>query len=649
MPLEELQNGRYRYLRMLGSGGMGEVRLMEDVRVSRQVAIKVIRTESNIFFDQEKNREAARLFQREARAIAALEHPNILPLYDFGEEVQAGTTITYMVMPFCAEGSLANWLKQPVNAARLLPSDIAHLIEQAADALQYAHEQHIIHLDVKPSNFLLRSNRKRPSRLTLLLADFGIARSFTTISSSSRTIRGTPTSMAPEQWSGGPVPATDQYALSVMAYEMLTGRPPFVGTMEQLMYRHFTAEAPAPSTFNAQLPAAIDSVLLRALLKKPEDRFPSITDFATALGEAMLELPDTPVLAAVQTISTEDSQEKPLSSDEIGLDHMMSAMEDNEVEEDEPTRIAAHAGRLVSTPDLDQPPPSPPAVVFAASGEEVEEEGVAVSKKAAQSQKKGSANGLEPAQLSARSVAASSFEQSEAVLLASESVSSQAERVGARLESRLLSGYASKYGLSAMSLVAPGARKLVRAVVRRPLFFRALSAALIVVLLAVCVGSAVYLMGITHQHNPQSNSTASKPVQTVVTQPTHIPTATPTPTPQSPGLYMAGKYNGSLSEQSTYTTKQISVLIEQSKENGVITGSVTFVSSQAMYALNGSVDLQGKFSFSIPQSTGQLPLYFFGNTYQQNGKMYLRGNFCSTSTNTCASSDGYFTVGPQQP
>src|SRR5581483_9243897 len=100
MAIEELQGGRYRYERLLGSGGMGEVYLMQDSRVSRQVAIKVIRSEGGTAYpDRDTITDATRLFQREARAIAALEHSNILPLYDFGEETRDGTTITYMVMP----------------------------------------------------------------------------------------------------------------------------------------------------------------------------------------------------------------------------------------------------------------------------------------------------------------------------------------------------------------------------------------------------------------------------------------------------------------------------------------------------------------------------------------------------------------------
>src|SRR5713101_6146767 len=122
MALEEFQEGRYRLVRLLGSGGMGEVYLMQDMRVNRQVAIKVIRSESTPYPDSTAAKDAARLFQREARAIAALEHPNILPLYDFGEETRDGKTITYMVMPYSTEGTLASWLHQRGSSGRLQES-----------------------------------------------------------------------------------------------------------------------------------------------------------------------------------------------------------------------------------------------------------------------------------------------------------------------------------------------------------------------------------------------------------------------------------------------------------------------------------------------------------------------------------------------
>src|SRR5947209_20069529 len=112
MPLEILQNGRYRILRQIGSGSMGEVYLVEDTRINRQVAIKVIRTDGTAAPGTEAGSDAARLFEREARSVARLNHPHILPLYDFGEEVVNGTPLTYMVMPYSPEGSLATWLHQ---------------------------------------------------------------------------------------------------------------------------------------------------------------------------------------------------------------------------------------------------------------------------------------------------------------------------------------------------------------------------------------------------------------------------------------------------------------------------------------------------------------------------------------------------------
>src|SRR6478609_8030473 len=110
MAIEELQDGRYQYLRVLGSGGMGEVYLMQDTRVNRQVAIKVVRAEGPAAADSQVTANSARLFEREAKAIAALEHPNILPLYDFGEEKRETDNVTYMVMTYCPDGSLENWL-----------------------------------------------------------------------------------------------------------------------------------------------------------------------------------------------------------------------------------------------------------------------------------------------------------------------------------------------------------------------------------------------------------------------------------------------------------------------------------------------------------------------------------------------------------
>jgi serine/threonine protein kinase len=229
MSLEGQHLDHYRLLRLLGSGGMGEVYLAEDARIGQQVAIKVIRTEGVSYPESESVRGAARLFEREAKAIARLDHPNILPLYAYGEATLHDQPLTYLVMPYRKEGTLASWLRRRGSGSPLSPAQIAPLLLQAAEALQHAHEQHVIHQDIKPTNFLIRLRPDQPDRPDLLLADFGIAKLTSVTASVSQSIRGTPSYMAPEQWDGQPVPATDQYALAIMAYELLVGRPPFQG------------------------------------------------------------------------------------------------------------------------------------------------------------------------------------------------------------------------------------------------------------------------------------------------------------------------------------------------------------------------------------------------------------------------------------
>ena len=204
-----LMLGRYQLLRRIGQGGMGEVWLGEDARLHRQVAIKTLPTHS------QGDREYMQRFEREARAAAALNHPHILPVHDYGEQVLPdGQAITYIVMPYISGGTLNEHIKTLSEGDSIMPTqETMSYILQAAQAIDYAHEQHVLHRDIKPSNMLLRSNE------WLLLADFGIAR----LTSDNEQLTqagvgiGTPEYMAPEQAQGSPVAASDNYSLAVIA------------------------------------------------------------------------------------------------------------------------------------------------------------------------------------------------------------------------------------------------------------------------------------------------------------------------------------------------------------------------------------------------------------------------------------------------
>jgi serine/threonine protein kinase len=286
MALEGTQIGHYRLQRLIGSGGMSEVYFAEDTHIPRHVAVKVVRNEVVLYPNVQATQEATRLFEREMKAISTLDHPNILPLYDFGEETVNTSTLTYMVMPFRSEGSLIAWLHQHSTIDTLPLQEVVHIVLQAASALQHAHNHRLVHLDVKPSNFLIRYRDDRPELPDVLLTDFGIAKFNTVTATASQSIRGTPAYMAPEQWEGNPVPATDQYALAVMTYQLLTGVSPFQGNMHSVMYQHLQVYPRPPSSLNPHLPATIDAVILRALAKNHEGRFPSIQAFAQALKQA---------------------------------------------------------------------------------------------------------------------------------------------------------------------------------------------------------------------------------------------------------------------------------------------------------------------------------------------------------------------------
>lgn len=272
--------GRYRLLQLIGRGGMGEVWLAEDPRLHRQVAIKTLPTHS------QDDREFLARFEREAQAAAALNHPHILPVYDYGDQpVANGQSITYLVMPLVSGGSLSSRIGAlRKQQTQMPPREALQHLMQAAEAIDYAHDQGIIHRDVKPGNMLMRAEN------WLLLADFGIAQ---LMSSGERLTRtgegfGTPEYMAPEQARGKAGPSSDNYSLAVIAFYLLAGRLPFkADSSYATTIQHLTMPPPSARQFNPSLPVAVDTVLLQGLAKYPSQRPSSCQALVGELQRAM--------------------------------------------------------------------------------------------------------------------------------------------------------------------------------------------------------------------------------------------------------------------------------------------------------------------------------------------------------------------------
>jgi hypothetical protein len=267
--LETVLAHRYLVQRELGRGGMATVYLATDLRHDRPVALKVVKPELAAALGPER-------FLREIKTTAHLTHPHILPLLDSGD---AGGTLFY-VMPYVEGESLRERLRRE----RQLPVDDALRIgREVADALSYAHAHGVIHRDVKPENILLEAGHA-------VVADFGIGRAADQAGgerlTGSGVVLGTPAYMSPEQAAGeGDLDGrSDLYSLGCVIYEMLAGRPPFVGPWESLVPQHLTAKPPRITDLRPAVPAHVAATLERALAKVPADRFATGQQLAGALG-----------------------------------------------------------------------------------------------------------------------------------------------------------------------------------------------------------------------------------------------------------------------------------------------------------------------------------------------------------------------------
>lgn len=264
MTMKVLGN-RYEVGALLGHGGMADVHAGVDTRLSRKVAIKTLRS------DLARDRSFQTRFRREAQAAAALNHPNIVAVYDTGEEELPWGNVPYIVMEFVEGKTLRDLLRE---GTRISTDRALQITQEILAALDYSHNHGLIHRDIKPGNIMLTANG------AIKVMDFGIARALddvnTTVTHASSVI-GTAAYLSPEQARGESVDGrSDLYAVGCLLYELLTGRTPFVGDSPvAVAYQHAREEAPLPSSINAQLSNDLDAVIMTALAKNPDNRYQS--------------------------------------------------------------------------------------------------------------------------------------------------------------------------------------------------------------------------------------------------------------------------------------------------------------------------------------------------------------------------------------
>ncbi len=263
--------GRYVIERRIGKGAMGAVYLAKDPRINRSVAVKALPLSEE--FEDDELKEARLRFYREAESAGRLTHPNIITVYDAGE--QKG--LAYIAMEYVPGIPLKDF----TDPTRLLaPKRALELAASTAEALDYAHNQGVIHRDIKPANLLYN-----PKEGTLKISDFGVARLTDNNKTKTGIVLGTPMYMSPEQLGAEPLTGlSDLFSLGVTLYELLIGEVPFKATNIAVLMTKITTEDPDPiSNRRAGIPPSVDAVLAKAMAKKPEDRFSCGAEMAIAL------------------------------------------------------------------------------------------------------------------------------------------------------------------------------------------------------------------------------------------------------------------------------------------------------------------------------------------------------------------------------
>lgn len=275
--------GRYDIVRVLGKGAMGVVYEGKDPQIGRRVAIKTAR--GDVMGHPDGAKEMLERFLREARAAGILNHPNIITIYDVGEEDGTAFIAMEFVEGEDLAGHIASRRRYPINEA-------VSLIASLCEGLACAHDQGIVHRDIKPANIMLPKNG--PAKI----ADFGIARVSDSHLTQEGALIGTPSYMSPEQFMGHPVDGrSDLFSLTIILYELLTGERPFAGEAFSTIMHHVIRTDPIPPhELNFTVPEPLGRVVLKALAKRPQDRYSNGRAMAAALRESVKDQPDSAVL-----------------------------------------------------------------------------------------------------------------------------------------------------------------------------------------------------------------------------------------------------------------------------------------------------------------------------------------------------------------
>ncbi|TXH45584.1 MAG: Stk1 family PASTA domain-containing Ser/Thr kinase, partial [Actinobacteria bacterium] len=311
MTEQRLLGDRYELGQEIGRGGMAEVVEAQDLRLGRRVAIKLLRP------DLARDPQFIARFRREAQSAAALNNPNIVAVYDTGEDVlhdgADAVRVPYIVMEYIDGVTLRQLLS---SGRRLLPERALEITAGILGALDYSHRHGIVHRDIKPANVMLTKTGD------VKVMDFGIARAMADSSSdltSASTVMGTAQYLSPEQARGEVVDArSDLYSTGCVLFELLTDRPPFIGESPvSVAYQHVGEEPPLPSSLDPQIPPAVDAIVAKSLNKSREDRYQTAAEFRNDVERAIAGMPVTAAQGMTAVIASTGSEPTSLSTSVI--------------------------------------------------------------------------------------------------------------------------------------------------------------------------------------------------------------------------------------------------------------------------------------------------------------------------------------------